>query len=1367
MGTFKFRTWPTEYKTITQHFGARPWFYQRFGFPGHEGIDFRAPTGSKIFCVAPGTVSEVFPQNGHHNYGNHITVQHEDGYVTIYAHLSEIGVQPGQRVRSGQILGLAGDTGLADGAHLHLTLKHVGESAPGYRNNIIDPTPFVLPLLESDWNDATFLRDTVPDGTIMGAGMDFIQSWTMRNSGQTTWGDGYKLVRLSDDGLAAPAEVAVPPAPPGATVPISVTLRTPATAGRYRCFYQLCDPEGNHFGDRVWTIVDAVVPVGLARAARGASAFVKQVGNQLQVQDRPLRCFGVNLRGLIHYGRMHEDPLKHSRLEHRASQLQAAYELGARVVRIFLADKNASTAEIIQRFKEVLQLIKDKYPDLYLLPVFTNLYNDVPFYVAGDQNFYQNMGGRDLLNREFFQGGYRNHYLPFVQAIVTEFAHEPNILAWGIGNELKLEKQDEADPWTFVDFNRAVAAEIKRLDRNHLVTTGMKSTHHAWLHSDELQNALYGSPNIDFVTIHSYEGLYDQDGDQRVWHDVGIAHRHHKPFLVEEAGFDIRAFGDRVAKYSEHLNNWFAAGAVGYMPWGFIHNNEIGDGDKHVGIGSNVADFAKLWDFFRHFAHALLAGQRGLTPPATPAAAPRSVGVAGFDFLGYNRQFIANPGRDPLNNASGYEVHINPAEVASGAGYWRVIGIHHLTPDENKRRHHVYVDVLDENGQRVHDPNLAIAFNWPNNAEAPPEPKRLDKPENEPATNVPMDKNPTYAIWVTGGGASDVVAGLHTRHPDENDSQGVAQNTYGHHSYYVVFQRTRKTALPGGGDDTQTSGLTNGAGRPPTTPNERPPISATPTRAKEKLGIDANRPIDPATGHIAPQVADPTIIAGTGVGWVRLNFVIGECWQGPHDGNRPQGLTWAESYRQIINGFRGQGLKVYGLISDEAVHGSHNGQLRGAPGSAHEQQAWVDKYVQNFVEIVRLFHDQVEIFESFNEPDDWKRDEVPGWSDNTKNLVHPDWFAIILQRIHQAVKSDPAIAHARLVSGPLQGMDNNGNAGARYLAHVYKAGKRFFNWGQPGSPFPFQGVGYHLYIAEGERANVRQALRDKYNHYLGEVRAVIREHEGRDKPIYLSEIGWANDGALDHLQHEAMEAAVDAILTDQSVALGIWFCTQDFPGKPYGLYRSGELSSANRKANHAVLRVLCEQPIQQVAIADVATATLVEVNWFGLVTASLLNLRQGPGTDHVQIGTLPEGTGVEVIGHIADWLRVKVNGQEGFVHAGWVRPVPLAALETPAALPRSLATAPTSLVSKPNGRPPQPQTQNLPQTQVLFQQALAEAMNPDWMRQALTEHLLLLTQLAVIHTGYAARVAASTEPAAIQAITDETVAQIQALTNGQ
>ena len=54
-----------------------------------------------------------------------------------------------------------------------------------------------------------------------------------------------------------------------------------------------------------------------------------------------------------------------------------------------------------------------------------------------------------------------------------------------------------------------------------------------------------------------------------------------------------------------------------------------------------------------------------------------------------------------------YGVTLLPAEVAAGQVYWRVIGVHHLTPEENQGKHAVYVDALDSAGERVDDATRA------------------------------------------------------------------------------------------------------------------------------------------------------------------------------------------------------------------------------------------------------------------------------------------------------------------------------------------------------------------------------------------------------------------------------------------------------------------------------------------------------------------------------------------------------------------------------------------------------------------------------------------------------------------------------------
>lgn len=147
MSDFKFEAWPSEYRQINQYFGANPQNYNQFGLPGHEGLDIMAPTGSKIFAVAPGKVVQVRTQPTGHNYGIFVRVEHQDGYETTYAHMQEAKVTSGQTVQAGDLLGLADNTGNSFGSHLHLTLKKKGVTQDNWPYNIIDPTPFILPLM--------------------------------------------------------------------------------------------------------------------------------------------------------------------------------------------------------------------------------------------------------------------------------------------------------------------------------------------------------------------------------------------------------------------------------------------------------------------------------------------------------------------------------------------------------------------------------------------------------------------------------------------------------------------------------------------------------------------------------------------------------------------------------------------------------------------------------------------------------------------------------------------------------------------------------------------------------------------------------------------------------------------------------------------------------------------------------------------------------------------------------------------------------------------------------------------------------------------------------------------------------------------
>jgi len=142
--------YPVETVVVSQVFGANPVRYRKYGFPGHEGVDFAVPSGTVIYAAAKGKVTQVVLDNGVHPYGTHVRLRHstEKGiFETIYAHLSEVlpGVEVGKVVDRGDAIALSGNTGRSTGPHLHFTLKWIGATAAHqtrYPKDVIDPTPY-------------------------------------------------------------------------------------------------------------------------------------------------------------------------------------------------------------------------------------------------------------------------------------------------------------------------------------------------------------------------------------------------------------------------------------------------------------------------------------------------------------------------------------------------------------------------------------------------------------------------------------------------------------------------------------------------------------------------------------------------------------------------------------------------------------------------------------------------------------------------------------------------------------------------------------------------------------------------------------------------------------------------------------------------------------------------------------------------------------------------------------------------------------------------------------------------------------------------------------------------------------------------
>lgn len=89
----------------------------------HQGLDFRAPTGTAIGAIARGRVVLARPM---FYEGNFIVIDHGRGWTSLYMHLSKFNVKEGDLVVPGQIIGLSGGTGRVTGPHLHLGIRWRG-----------------------------------------------------------------------------------------------------------------------------------------------------------------------------------------------------------------------------------------------------------------------------------------------------------------------------------------------------------------------------------------------------------------------------------------------------------------------------------------------------------------------------------------------------------------------------------------------------------------------------------------------------------------------------------------------------------------------------------------------------------------------------------------------------------------------------------------------------------------------------------------------------------------------------------------------------------------------------------------------------------------------------------------------------------------------------------------------------------------------------------------------------------------------------------------------------------------------------------------------------------------------------------------
>ena len=143
---------PLEFSRVTSGFSSARFHPVLQAWRAHKGVDYGAPTGTRIKAAGDGVVEFAGKQGG---YGNVVIMRHQSKYTTLYGHLSGFakGLHKGTRVSQGDVIAYVGATGLATGPHLHYEFRIDGVQQNPLRI-AMPAAPHILPEQKPEFDQA-------------------------------------------------------------------------------------------------------------------------------------------------------------------------------------------------------------------------------------------------------------------------------------------------------------------------------------------------------------------------------------------------------------------------------------------------------------------------------------------------------------------------------------------------------------------------------------------------------------------------------------------------------------------------------------------------------------------------------------------------------------------------------------------------------------------------------------------------------------------------------------------------------------------------------------------------------------------------------------------------------------------------------------------------------------------------------------------------------------------------------------------------------------------------------------------------------------------------------------------------------------
>lgn len=297
-------------------------------------------------------------------------------------------------------------------------------------------------------------------------------------------------------------------------------------------------------------------------------------------------------------------------------------------------------------------------------------------------------------------------------------------------------------------------------------------------------------------------------------------------------------------------------------------------------------------------------------------------------------------------------------------------------------------------------------------------------------------------------------------------------------------------------------------------------------------------------------------IAGSGAAWVRLNFRLGPNFKDWTE-TETFGHSAVSRYDAIVDAALDHGLQILGLLCNEAWHAAKQPDDWRA-GSAEKGRGTGDNpYVRAFVEnaaatLFSHFAGRVSCWQIWNEPN------------ATPAYLYPSNFAWLLRRTYTLAK-DMGSPTLWIISGGLLSTHSKSSpaltaakVAATYLRDTYRQGKARAGWDSVKAAYgsyPLDAIGQHLYIDQWgntSAARVEQAVG------LMQAAYVAEEGGSSNKPIHVTELGWATNNVTEQVQADNLKTAYVKLKQLTYTPVTYWFFLDDIPaaGLYHGLFRS-------------------------------------------------------------------------------------------------------------------------------------------------------------------------------------------------------------------